>query len=49
MHGLDGSSLQSATRAGTEAATDASSGVNFTSSITVTSKALTHRYDRKAN
>ena len=49
VHGLDGSRLQSATRAGTEAATDASSGVNFTSSITVTSKALTHRYDRKAN
>jgi Tfp pilus assembly protein PilN len=49
VHGLDGSSLQSATRAGTEAAQAAGSGVNFSSTITVTSKALTHRYDRKAN
>jgi Tfp pilus assembly protein PilN len=49
VHGLDGSSLQSATRAGAEAAQAGDAEVNFTSTIAVTSKALTHRYDRKAN
>jgi hypothetical protein len=44
LHGLDGSSLQSATSA-------AGSGglVDFSSTIKVTPKALTHRYDRKAH
>jgi Tfp pilus assembly protein PilN len=44
LHGLDGSTLQSATRA-------AGSGglVSFSSTIKVTSKALTHRFDRKAH
>lgn len=47
LHGLDGSSLQSATREDPTAA--AGGTLNFTSTITVTSKALTHRYDRKAD
>jgi Tfp pilus assembly protein PilN len=47
IHGLDGSALQSATRA--EAGGAVSGAVDFTTTITVTSKALTHRYDRKAD
>jgi Tfp pilus assembly protein PilN len=47
IQGLDGSTLQSVTRQ------DASGGgagtLNFTSTVSVTSKALTHRYDRKAD
>jgi Tfp pilus assembly protein PilN len=48
MHGLAGSTLQSATR-GEAGADTSSAGVTFTSTVTVTSKALTHRYDRKAD
>jgi Tfp pilus assembly protein PilN len=48
MHGLDGSTLQSATRAEPGGGTT-SDGINFTSTVTVTSQALTHRYDRKAD
>ena len=44
LHGLDGSTLQNATKA-----TGAAAGVTFASTIKVTSKALTHRYDRKAH
>ena len=48
MNGLAGSTLQSATRG--EAGGDTPpAGVTFTSTVTVTSKALTHRYDRKAD
>jgi Tfp pilus assembly protein PilN len=47
IHGLDGSALQSVTRE------DAGGGkqgtLSFTSTVSVTSKALTHRYDRKAD
>ena len=47
MHGLDGSTLQSVTR---EDAGDGTAGtLNFTTTVKVTSKALTHRYDRKAD
>jgi Tfp pilus assembly protein PilN len=48
VHGLDGSTLQTATRgvAGTEGSTGP---ITFTSTVQVTSKALTHRYDRKAD
>jgi Tfp pilus assembly protein PilN len=56
LHGLDGSTLQTATRnagAGDGSAaggtTPAAGAVTFTSSVQVTSKALTHRYDRKAD
>jgi Tfp pilus assembly protein PilN len=45
MHGLDGSTLASAVRSPESGA----SGVTFTSTVQVTSKALTHRYDRKAD
>jgi Tfp pilus assembly protein PilN len=48
VHGLDGSTLQSASREDPAAAAGARA-VNFTTTITVTSKALTHRYDRKAD
>jgi len=44
LHGLDGSTLQSATRA-----TGSGGLVSFSSTIKVTSKALTHRFDRKAH
>jgi hypothetical protein len=43
IHGVDGSSLQSVTR------DDGDGSLKFTTSVTVTSKALTHRYDRKAD
>ena len=47
MHGLDGSTLQSVTR---ENASGGTAGtLNFTTTVRVTSKALTHRYDRKAD
>jgi Tfp pilus assembly protein PilN len=48
MHGLDGSTLQSATREDPSGGKP-SEAVNFTTTVTVTSKALTHRYDRKAD
>jgi Tfp pilus assembly protein PilN len=47
IHGLDSSTLQSVTREDT--AGGKSGTLNFTSTVTVTSKALTHRYDRKAD
>ena len=52
VHGLDGSTLQTASRG--DAAAEAAAGVaenpiTFTSSVQVTSTALTHRYDRKAD
>jgi Tfp pilus assembly protein PilN len=52
VHGLDGSTLQSATRATNGAPAGGTAGgdaITFTSTIQVTSKALTHRYDRKAD
>jgi Tfp pilus assembly protein PilN len=52
LHGLDGSTLQTATRGangGTTGGTTGGNGITFTSTIQVTSKALTHRYDRKAD
>jgi Tfp pilus assembly protein PilN len=48
VHGLDGSTLQTATR-GSGGGTSSSNAITFTSTIQVTSKALTHRYDRKAD
>ena len=50
VHGLDGSTLQTATR-GDAAAAAAATGapIVFTSHVQVTSTALTHRYDRKAD
>ncbi len=48
MRGLDGSTLHSATREDPTGG-KTSAAVNFTTTITVTSKALTHRYDRKAD
>jgi Tfp pilus assembly protein PilN len=48
VHGLDGSTLQTATRG--EGAPAATTGpITFTSTVQVTTKALTHRYDRKAD
>jgi Tfp pilus assembly protein PilN len=44
LHGLDGSSLQSATTTAAQA-----NVVDFISTIKVTRTALTHRYDRKAH
>jgi Tfp pilus assembly protein PilN len=52
VHGLDGSTLQTATRGttgDTSGGTPGGGAITFTSSIQVTSKALTHRYDRKAD
>jgi Tfp pilus assembly protein PilN len=51
LHGLDGSALQTATRGsnGTTSGTTGGNGITFTSTIQVTSNALTHRYDRKAD
>jgi hypothetical protein len=52
VHGLDGSTLQTATRGtagGGSGDGTAGGAITFTSSIQVTSKALTHRYDRKAD
>jgi Fimbrial assembly protein (PilN) len=47
IRGLDGSTLQSVTR---EDASGGTAGtLNFTTTVSVTSKALTHRYDRKAD
>ena len=47
IHGLDGSTLQSVTRQ--DASGDAGGTLDFTTTVSVTSKALTHRYDRKAD
>jgi hypothetical protein len=47
IHGVDGSTLQTVTREDTKHGD--SSPLNFTTSVTVTSNALTHRYDRKAD
>jgi hypothetical protein len=47
IHGVDGSTLQSVTREDTTGGED--SALSFTTAATVTSKALTHRYDRKAD
>jgi hypothetical protein len=51
VHGLDGSTLQTATRGGAAGGAGAGgdSSVHFTSKVQVTSKALSHRYDRKAD
>jgi Tfp pilus assembly protein PilN len=52
VHGLDGATLQTATRAtngGPGGGTAGGDAITFTSTIQVTSKALTHRYDRKAD
>jgi hypothetical protein len=54
LHGLDGSTLQTATRgdstSGSSSGTGSTTGpVTFTSTIQVTSTALSHRYDRKAD
>jgi hypothetical protein len=50
IDGLDGSTLQTATRGDAQAApTTADGPITFTSTVQVTSKALTHRYDRKAD
>jgi Tfp pilus assembly protein PilN len=50
VHGLDGSTLQTATRGDADApATTTGGPITFTSTVQVTSKALTHRYDRKAD
>jgi Tfp pilus assembly protein PilN len=50
VHGLDGSTLQTATRGEADAPATTSGGpITFTSTVQVTSKALTHRYDRKAD
>jgi hypothetical protein len=50
IDGLDGSSLQTATRGDGQAGAATPAGpITFTSTVQVTSKALTHRYDRKAD
>jgi Tfp pilus assembly protein PilN len=49
VHGLDGSTLQTATRDPGTGGGAPGGGVTFTSTVQVTSKALTHRYDRKAD
>lgn len=50
VHGLDGSTLQTATRGDSgSGATTGDQPITFTSTVQVTSKALTHRYDRKAD
>lgn len=49
VHGMDASRLQSASRGGAEAAAAASGPVEFATKVLVTQKALTHRYDRKAD
>jgi Tfp pilus assembly protein PilN len=48
VHGLDGSTLQTATR-GVAGSAPTSGPITFTSTVQVTSKALSHRYDRKAD
>ena len=47
IHGVDGSTLQTITRG--DAPGGKGGGLNFTTTVQVTSKALTHRYDRKAD
>jgi hypothetical protein len=47
INGVDGSSLQTVTRE--DPKLGERSPLNFTTTVTVTSKALTHRYDRKAD
>jgi Tfp pilus assembly protein PilN len=47
IRGLDGSTLQSVTRENTSGGTGGT--LNFTTTVNVTGKALTHRYDRKAD
>jgi Tfp pilus assembly protein PilN len=47
IHGVDGSSLQTVTREDTKNGDNGP--LTFTTTVTVTSKALTHRYDRKAD
>jgi Tfp pilus assembly protein PilN len=49
VHGLDGSTLQTATRGVQGGATGKGGPITFTSTVQVTDKALTHRYDRKAD
>jgi Tfp pilus assembly protein PilN len=46
-HGLDGSTLQTITRDDARGGTGGT--LSFTTTVSVTSKALTHRYDRKAD
>lgn len=52
VHGLDGSTLKTATSGGTSVGGTPTGGtgggVSFSSTVQVTTKALTHRYDRKA-
>jgi hypothetical protein len=49
VHGLDGSTLQTATRGDAGGSTADGVPITFTSTVQVTSTALTHRYDRKAD
>jgi hypothetical protein len=49
VNGLDGSTLQTATRGEANAPSTTGGPITFTSTVQVTSKALTHRYDRKAD
>jgi Tfp pilus assembly protein PilN len=49
VHGVDGSTLQTATRGDADAPATTGGPITFTSTVQVTSKALTHRYDRKAD
>jgi Tfp pilus assembly protein PilN len=49
VHGLDSSTLQTATRDETGAAGGTSGAVQFTSKVQLTADALSHRYDRKAS
>jgi Tfp pilus assembly protein PilN len=50
IDGLDGSALQTANRGDAQASTTTAGGtITFTSTVQVTSRALTHRYDRKAD
>lgn len=46
VHGLDGATLQSATR---ESATGSGEQLQFSTQIVISSGALSHRYDRKAS
>jgi hypothetical protein len=48
VHGLNGSTLQTATR-GAGGSAQGSGPITFTSTVKVTDKALSHRYDRKAD
>jgi hypothetical protein len=49
VHGLDRSTLQTATRGVDGAAAGKGGPITFTSTVQVTTKALTHRFDRKAD